>query len=274
MAALLPDGNPQLPDHINNRDQHPLQDFLLLAAGLLTVLISITLLLAWSTHWLGPRIPYAWEQRWFGAPAAQTDAGPQQQALQQLLEQLLRSSEAPALPVTVHWLGTEDTPNAFATLGGHIVVTGGLLQQVSSENALAMVLAHEYAHIEQRHPAILLLEQLSFMLLAVVLGSDAASTVGQHTGVLTLLSFSREMERNADTRALQMLQQHYGHTHGAAEFFERMQAGRDEATWTAVFQTHPLTQERIEQIQASMITAEPLRPLPEALQAGHKKRGG
>ncbi|GMO50901.1 MAG: M48 family metalloprotease [Treponemataceae bacterium] len=41
--------------------------------------------------------------------------------------------------------------NAFATSGGHILVTRGLLAAAESEDALAAVLAHELAHIQLGH---------------------------------------------------------------------------------------------------------------------------
>jgi predicted Zn-dependent protease len=41
--------------------------------------------------------------------------------------------------------------NAFATSGGHIFITRGLLNCVVSEDTLAAVIAHEIAHIQLRH---------------------------------------------------------------------------------------------------------------------------
>jgi len=271
MKTPLPSGNPQLPDTINNQDTHPLADFLWLAAGLLGTLVLLMLVLAVAAHWLGPKLPYQWERQWLSGDTpvsseAMATADEGQQALQQLLDKLLQQ-EAEPLPVSVHWLPDEALPNAFATLGGHIFITRGLVQQVSSENALAMVLAHEYAHIEQRHPAILLLEQLSFMVLATLMGNDVAGTLGQHTGMLTIMAFSRDMERDADARALQLLQQHYGHTGGASEFFDNMLQQRDEPGWSAMFQTHPLTAERIERIAATQPGSGALTPLPAVFKA-------
>ncbi len=286
-SPTLPQGNPQLPEQINNRNEHPLKDFLLLAAALLALMFVLTLLLGWSAQWLGPKIPYSWERRWFSsAPEAVTatlSSDPQeppgrkteterQQALQQLLERLL-SKEASPLNIQLHWLADEDTPNAFATLGGHIFVTRGLLTQVSSENALAMVLAHEYAHVEQRHPITLALEQLAITLLSSVIGGEgAACMIGQHTSLLTLLSFSRDMERSADQHALEILKRHYGHSTGADEFFRNMLTERDENRWAMMFQTHPLTSERLLHISESStsatmpVIASQLTPLPALLQ--------
>jgi Zn-dependent protease with chaperone function len=44
-----------------------------------------------------------------------------------------------------------DEINAFATPGGHIFVTRGLVSSAASEDALAAVIAHEIAHIQMRH---------------------------------------------------------------------------------------------------------------------------
>ncbi len=44
-----------------------------------------------------------------------------------------------------------DEINAFATSGGHILITKGLLECADSEDALAAVIAHEIAHIQLQH---------------------------------------------------------------------------------------------------------------------------
>ena len=150
--------NPILPDHINNKNEHPLKDFLVLAIAVVLLISAATWALASSASWLAPKIPYAWELAWQtttpDSDAQDTDTVTMdqrntEQALSQLLNKLIGEH---ALPVSVHYLADEATPNAFATLGGHIFITRGLLENVQSENGLAMVLAHEYAHIELRHP--------------------------------------------------------------------------------------------------------------------------
>lgn len=53
--------------------------------------------------------------------------------------------------VSVDIVHSED-PKAFVLPGGRIYVTTGLLQLLETENGLAMVLAHEWAHQHLRHP--------------------------------------------------------------------------------------------------------------------------
>ena len=65
--------------------------------------------------------------------------------------------------------------NAFATLGGHIVVYQGLLEAVPDENALAMVLAHEIAHVRHRHPIVGLSRSAALGFALMLLGADSGA---------------------------------------------------------------------------------------------------
>lgn len=56
-----------------------------------------------------------------------------------------------SIKVTVHYID-EPVINAFATIGGHVFIYRGLIDAITSENGLSMVLAHEIAHINNRHP--------------------------------------------------------------------------------------------------------------------------
>ena len=72
--------------------------------------------------------------------------------LNQICGALVLNSERPTL-YRGYSVGIIDTDeiNAFATSGGHILVSRGLLNCVTSEDALAAVLAHEIAHIQLEH---------------------------------------------------------------------------------------------------------------------------
>lgn len=260
-----PKENPLLPDNINNAHEHPLKDFMILLLGVAVIMVMLTWALASSASWLAPKVPFSWESGWFapeGLVQPSTEQHKVEAELQRLLDKLLRPETS--LPVQVHYLADESTPNAFATLGGHIFITRGLIEAVQSENGLAMVLAHEYAHVQQRHPMILLLEQLSFsVLFGLAGGADVGGLVGQHSSMLTLLAFSRDMERSADAYALERLQATYGHSQGADEFFQHV-LEQDESHWQQFLQTHPLTSERISNIRANIDSGK-LTPLPPVL---------
>jgi predicted Zn-dependent protease len=69
-----------------------------------------------------------------------------------ICQALVLNSPKPVLFNGYHVMILDSTEiNAFATSGGHIFVTKGLVDSVDSEDALAAVLAHEIAHIQLRH---------------------------------------------------------------------------------------------------------------------------
>lgn len=147
--------------------------------------------------------------------------------------------------IKVH-LVNADEQNAFATLGGHIVIFTGLINNLPDENSLAMVLAHEIAHIKQRDPIVSLgrgaMVQLLYALVTGNSGSfDGLFSSGSEVG---MLFFSREQESQADLLALEALAKHYGHVAGSTTFFRQMlQAHNDEMP--AWLSSHPKLQQRI-----------------------------
>lgn len=155
--------------------------------------------------------------------------------------------------------------NAFALPGGFIGVHSGLLLAAQSESELASVLAHEIGHVSQRHIARMLGNQKQDMLVplaAMVLGALAASKSpdlaiasmmgGQGYAIQRQLNFSRDAEREADRVGLQILGEGGFDTSGMVAFFGRLQnASRNYGDGApAYLQSHPLTTERIADIQS------------------------
>jgi beta-barrel assembly-enhancing protease len=154
--------------------------------------------------------------------------------------------------------------NAFALPGGFIAVHSGLVIAAQSESELASVVAHEIGHVAQRHIARGLGQQkqdslipLASLLLAVLAsraGGDASLAVLQGAQGLAIqrqLSFSRDLEREADRVGFQILRDAQFDTSGMVAFFSRLQSGARGFNDTApsFFRSHPLTTERIADIQ-------------------------
>lgn len=155
--------------------------------------------------------------------------------------------------------------NAFALPGGFIAVHSALLLAAQSESELASVLGHEIGHVAQRHIARQLGQQkqdalipLAAMILAALAskaGGDAAIGVfaaGQGLAIQRQLNFGRDAEREADRIGFQIMGEAGFDTSGMVAFFQRMQtASRSYSDLTpAYLQSHPLTTERIADIQA------------------------
>ncbi|SMP44229.1 beta-barrel assembly-enhancing protease [Noviherbaspirillum suwonense] len=155
--------------------------------------------------------------------------------------------------------------NAFALPGGFIGVYSGLMLAAQSESELASVLAHEIGHVSQRHIARMLGSQKQDMLIplaAMVLGALAARSSpdlgmatmmgGQGYAMQRQLNFSRDAEREADRVGLQILGEGGFDTSGMVAFFGRLQTATRAYSENApaYLQSHPLTTERIADIQA------------------------
>lgn len=252
--------NPAVRDDVNVTAHSSLGEFVKLSLALAASVVLLVFALTYGFRWLAPLIPFSFEQR-IAAPvvaqlaSSKADAGQQQQYLQALADQLSQHMDLPeGMSVQVHWSANPEA-NAFATLGGHITIYQGLIDTIASENGLAMVMAHEIAHVRHRDP---LVSAGSGLLMAssmaLLLGSGAESIVGRTSAALTQLQFSRQQEQAADSAALAALQAQYGHLQGADEFFAAMQ--RKAPSWSQqaepeFFQTHPDTAKRLAGIRAA-----------------------
>ncbi|MBV8666781.1 MAG: M48 family metallopeptidase [Burkholderiaceae bacterium] len=158
----------------------------------------------------------------------------------------------------------DPTLNAFALPGGFIAVHSALVLAAQSESELAGVLGHEIGHVAQRHIARMLGQQrqdsviplaaLALAMLAARSSPDAAGALmlgGQGLAIQRQLSFSRDAEREADRVGLQIMASAGYDTSGMISFFGRLQkATRVYRDVPAFLQNHPMTTERIADIQA------------------------
>ncbi len=158
--------------------------------------------------------------------------------------------------------------NAFALPGGYIGVNSGLLLAAQSESEVASVLAHEIAHVTQRHIARMLQQQqqatvgtlaafAAALLLSRVSGgqaAEAAAAFGTAGAIQSQLNFTRENERDADRVGLQILDQAGFDPQAMQVFFERLQRATRvyDGGAPSYLRTHPLTFERIADIQNRM----------------------
>ena len=246
--------NPQLPEDINVSRAHPLIDFARLLGGI-AVVGAVVLMLAADR--LARFIPFSAElqvaQRF---ESSFPPPNPVSVYLQEIADRLVAAQTWPQhMPVRVHYVD-EDTVNAFATLGGHVVIYRGLLEKLPSENALAMVLGHELAHVKLRHPIASagrgLVAGVALAAVSAATGGDLAARVLGSAGLLSALSFSREQERAADADGLAALAASYGHIEGAETVFLVLEQALKQlpAQPPAFLRTHPMDADRIQAIRA------------------------
>lgn len=267
--------NPQIPEGINVSDRHPLKELLVLAGGALLLLVLLSWLLGQFGGRLARLLPFEHEAALAPVSLLSDDAGPELHAyLAQLGGRLGRQMAMPG-DMTVHLhVGGGDTFNAFATLGGNILLYRGLLEALPHENALAMLLAHEMAHVEHRDPITGIGQGAAIRLALSLLIGDPNLAVMGSAGLYTQLHYTREMEREADAAALEAVNRLYGHIAGARDLFEviharRHRSGHDELP--AIFSSHPLDAQRLEAIstlarERGWSETGEVTPLPAAFQ--------
>lgn len=149
--------------------------------------------------------------------------------------------------------------NAFAAPGGYIGLNSGLITATETEGELASVVAHEIAHVTQRHIARgmeqqekLTLPALAGLAAAILIGMQnpeagqaaaAAVSAGQ---VQLMLDFSRTQEQEADRIGMQMLAGAGFDPRAMPAFFERLErASRYYRRPPEFLSTHPVTASRI-----------------------------
>ncbi len=151
----------------------------------------------------------------------------------------------------IYLIDQEGTVNAFATPGGYIFVYTGLVQYLDNASQLAGVLGHEVAHSDREHSARNLERQygVAFLLDLLLGGGEGglAEIASQLALGSTSLSFSRDVEREADEFSVIYLNSTDYACNGAAGFFQKLrdQGQCNSFTW---FSTHPDPCERVESI--------------------------
>jgi len=174
--------------------------------------------------------------------------------------------DRPALRVDLEFFVLRDhTVNAFALPGGFVGVHSGLINTAETESELASVLAHELGHVSQRHLARMLSQQQQLQLpmmvalaAAILFGRSrpdlaaGAAAAAQGAGIQAQLSYSRDFEREADRIGLQTLEDAGFDVRAMASFFEKLQRTTrvsDDGTLPGYLRTHPITTERIADVQ-------------------------
>lgn len=172
------------------------------------------------------------------------------------------------------------TINAFAVPGGVVGINTGLFLYAGDEDQMTSVIAHELAHLSQRHYARgveaasnasipTMAGILAGFILAATAGADAgmaAITATQAAALDNRLRFSRQNEQEADRIGMQTMLSAGRNPNASAEIFERMLRETRYTTKPPEFLlTHPVTESRIADARsrAMRITTDFAKPSDE-----------
>jgi beta-barrel assembly-enhancing protease len=148
--------------------------------------------------------------------------------------------------------------NAFAIPGGHVYIHTGLIANADNASELAGVMAHEISHVLARHSTEQISRQYGLSIVAgLALGQNpnelaklAAAIVAQGA----LARYSRAAEQEADRLGVAAMARAGYNPRGMVTMFEELlehQRTRPNAV-DKFFSTHPLTQDRIRDVEAEI----------------------
>lgn len=160
--------------------------------------------------------------------------------------------------------------NAFALPGGFIGVNHGLILITANESQLASVLAHEIAHVTQRHIARSIraqsrqsLASAAAILAAILVGAAAGSgdaiqggiAAAQGAAMQQRINFTRSNEYEADRVGIGFMASAGFDTRAMPDFFETMgrRYGSTEGRLPELLQSHPVTSNRIAESRARAV---------------------
>jgi predicted Zn-dependent protease len=182
-----------------------------------------------------------------------------QNYIQTIGKQLAANSDAPSNPF--HFFIVLDKQiNAFAGPGGYIGVNSGLFLLTEVESELASVMAHEIAHVTQRHiyrayeaSSRMSLPAAAAMIAAIIIATQApevgigALSAIQAGSLQMQIDFTRDNEQEADRIGIKILERSGFDPRSMPTFFEKLQhASRYYGEGAPEFlRTHPVTSSRI-----------------------------
>lgn len=197
--------------------------------------------------------------------------------LQDLGNRLVAQADNAKFPFNFFWVNNSAI-NAFAFFGGYIGVHAGLIHNAQNESELASVLAHEVAHVTQRHLArkmqaqqrsapLALASMVGGLLLAMANpeAGMAALSASQAASAQMQIDYTRSNEEEADRIGITMLARAGFDPRGAADFFSTLnEQYRLVSRPPPRLLSHPLTESRIADARARAANFDPVS-VPKSL---------
>lgn len=146
-----------------------------------------------------------------------------------------------------------DSVNAFAAPGGFVLVTEGLVKQLKNEDELAFVLAHEIAHVVQRHHYKVILRQQLAETAAKNVQQASGDTLKNELSQASAQIYARGLDKGsefeADRIGVELMAQAGYDPAASISVLERLQALRgNDPRLELLFSTHPSPAVRLDML--------------------------
>lgn len=151
--------------------------------------------------------------------------------------------------IKIHILD-KDEVNAFAFPNGHLIIYSGLVLDSENQEELTGVICHEIAHIELNHVMKKLVKEIGLsVLISMTTSSGGTETIKQTAKILSSSAFDRQLEKEADIKAVDYMIKAKVNPEPLANFLYKLSKNEEEAdkylTWIG---THPELEERAKYI--------------------------
>ncbi len=174
--------------------------------------------------------------------------------VKQIGERLVPYSDRPKLSYTFQVVN-DNSINAFATMGGFVYVHTGLLKAADNEAEVAGVMAHEIAHITNKHSLKQMRQRIIAGGLADAAGVDNNVLVAVGVEVGLNLPKSRNAEYEADRSGLETIVRSDYAASGMIGFFQKLLNAGGGSVPT-ILRTHPHTEDRIANLEQMLQQAQ------------------
>lgn len=195
-----------------------------------------------APQWLAPYVPASWERNVgsalvgdFGDLRCRSPEA--DQVLMTMVERLDEGQSDKGLPIRVSIINLGEF-NAAALPGGNIVIFRGALGKDMDGDLLAGVVAHEIAHVRERHVAESLIREFGIGALIRLFAGD----IGARAQDLVGLSYTRDNEHEADKGAIAMLDRANITPDPIGDWFDKWADGGEIAG--GFLDSHPANAER------------------------------
>ena len=226
------------------------------------------------------RIPAEWEQS-LGRAAFESVRGnfvrdaEAAELLEALVQPLIDTVGEGAPESFTFRIARDDAVNAFAAPGGYVVINTGLLQAADRPEQVLGVVAHEIAHVTQRHGLRAMVDSLSIRILLGLVsgGTDLPRELVDNSSRLLQLRHSRKQEREADDVGWEHLLRAGIDPRGLEEFFQVVQQEHPHEPFEFL-STHPASESRIEELRDRWkeVDAAKIKPVDPQLLTNLKKQ--
>lgn len=227
--------------------------------GLTITAIAVVAVGIWQGLPLGARlvanaIPFSVEQRWGNRLALGLEErwgrcqGPAGQAALTLLADKLAAQMPRTMPPPRVVVVKNPLENAIALPGGTVMIFEGLLKNAGDSDEIAGAMAHEFAHIANRHPAAAMVRSLGVGAIVLLMTGDASGVLATGAAMVLGGAYSRDDETTADREGAILLIKAGLDPRGMARFFRRIaQKPGQIPEWLA---NHPDSQGRAADIDS------------------------